>query len=643
MLKFSFSYILLPKIWRQNLNLKKNCSFLQISLSIIIDTIDYTQPFSFFLFNTMTTTTAALLQQTATTRTKSSFVSSSSSSSFSKKKAFSLSFARRSNFKISSKRGVEILPASLLGDREDKSLWDELLEAEDTSSDDGGGEYQSDASAKVMTTTTTRTDDDKNDVSSEQPLWEMLADEEEEEEEENRSALKKKANNNFKAKKKLSSSSSAKTTTKALRAKSSSSSSSSSSSQKKREDDTDISAEDAAAELFRDTTRDALRISKSDFTVSSIIDKINRGKVDLRPSYQREYVWTVRTASKLIESLLLNIPVPTMFFHEVKSGKLEVVDGKQRLTSIWSFVQNEFPGGQAFKLSGLEVYHELNGKTFDELNETFQEIILDYPLNVHTISKTSQPDFVFEVFERLNMGATQLNEQELRNCIYQGAYTDLLEELTLNESFLFANRSKMPHLRMRDRELILRFFTMQRTTPSGFYLPAKSWLNEEMRENKDLLPKEATEMTELFEKTLKLSVDIFGDCAFRPAKYPEASKKGQKVIAEDVSGIFVREYFESGEISVALWDTITSSFAKMVRDENETKLALEIKDEIVAAWINLATSDKFRRNMVSQPKAVLARDEMFRDMLLSLGLLSPNDEDENDGEEESEGSTKGPR
>ena len=589
------------------------------------------------------TTTTALLQQTVTTRTKSSFVSSSSSSSFSKKKAFSLSFARRSN-KISSKRGVEILPASLLGDREDKSLWDELLEAEDTSSDDGGGEYQSDASAKVMTTTTTRTDDDKNDVSSEQPLWEMLADEEEEEEEENRRDLKKKANNNFKAKKKLSSSSSsAKTTTKALRAKSSSSSSSSSSSQKKREDDTDISAEDAAAELFRDTTRDALRISKSDFTVSSIIDKINRGKVDLRPSYQREYVWTVRTASKLIESLLLNIPVPTMFFHEVKSGKLEVVDGKQRLTSIWSFVQNEFPGGQAFKLSGLEVYHELNGKTFDELNETFQEIILDYPLNVHTISKTSQPDFVFEVFERLNMGATQLNEQELRNCIYQGAYTDLLEELTLNESFLFANRSKMPHLRMRDRELILRFFTMQRTTPSGFYLPAKSWLNEEMRENKDLLPKEATEMTELFEKTLKLSVDIFGDCAFRPAKYPEASKKGQKVTAEDVSGIFVREYFESGEISVALWDTITSSFAKMVRDENETKLALEIKDEIVAAWINLATSDKFRRNMVSQPKAVLARDEMFRDMLLSLGLLSPNDEDENDGEEESEGSTKGPR
>ena len=72
---------------------------------------------------------------------------------------------------------------------------------------------------------------------------------------------------------------------------------------------------------------------EADFTVNSIIDKINRNKVNLRPSYQREYVWTVRTASKLVESMMLNIPIPTMFFHEVQSGLLEVVDGKQRLTS----------------------------------------------------------------------------------------------------------------------------------------------------------------------------------------------------------------------------------------------------------------------------------------------------------------------
>ena len=85
------------------------------------------------------------------------------------------------------------------------------------------------------------------------------------------------------------------------------------------------------------------------------MDKIRRGKLDLQPSYQREYVWDNRTASRLIESLLLNVPIPTLFFHEIRNGCLEVVDGKQRLTSIWSYIQEQFPDAEPFRLSGLEV------------------------------------------------------------------------------------------------------------------------------------------------------------------------------------------------------------------------------------------------------------------------------------------------
>ena len=189
----------------------------------------------------------------------------------------------------------------------------------------------------------------------------------------------------------------------------------------------------------------------------------------------------MRIASRLIESILLNVPIPTMFFHETANGVLEVVDGKQRLTSIWSYMEEKFPDGTEFKLQGLEVcpifhpvpltaalgaritscgglwrarcrhppphtfppalwarahplggpvtagagvpraqvYDEINDKKFSDLTEQQQETIKDYALNVHTISRHCEPDFVFEVFERLNMGATQLNEQELRNCIYQ--------------------------------------------------------------------------------------------------------------------------------------------------------------------------------------------------------------------------------
>ena len=361
--------------------------------------------------------------------------------------------------------------------------------------------------------------------------------------------------------------------------------------------------------LFK-VDRDALQIQKADFTVNSVIDKINRGKVNLRPSYQREYVWTVRTASKLVESLILNIPIPTMFFHETQSGKLEVVDGKQRLTSIWSFIQGKFPDGSPFKLTGLEVYEDLNGKTFTDLHERFQETILDYPLNVHTISRSSQPDFVFEVFERLNMGATQLNEQELRNCIYQGMYTDLLEDLVQNEHLLKIYRSKTPHLRMRDRELVLRYFTMLRTTPDGFFIPIKSWLNEEMRENKDMTPQDAGEMHESFTRTVKLAYEIFGDSAFRPTS---AVGKGKKVTEEDVNGMFFSEYFTSGEVNVALWDTLMYSLSRV-----DTEKALANKNAILAAWINLNNSSEFSKLTVSNPRAVTARHALWQEELAKI-------------------------
>lgn len=331
----------------------------------------------------------------------------------------------------------------------------------------------------------------------------------------------------------------------------------------------------------------------------------------MRPSYQREYVWTVRTASKLVESLMLNIPIPTMFFHEVHSGLLEVVDGKQRLTSIWSFIQGEFPDGTPFKLKGLEVYEELNDKTFSDLPSDLQERLLDYPLNVHTISRQSQPDFVFEVFERLNMGATQLNEQELRNCIYQGLYTDLLCELSADEHLLGIYRSKQPHLRMKDRELILRFFAMQRTTPAGFKSPIKSWLNEEIRENKDMTPQEAAEMGELFRETIRLVWEVFGDSAFRPVKLDKVTADGP--LEEELSGIFYRDFFENGEINVALWDTVMYSFAGRTEEE-----VLPNRERIMGAFIKLASGATFRKLLVSQPKAVVARAEAWGAIMDSI-------------------------
>lgn len=338
-----------------------------------------------------------------------------------------------------------------------------------------------------------------------------------------------------------------------------------------------------------------LQINKADYTVNSMIDKIDRGKLNLRPAYQREYVWDRRTASRLVESLLLNVPVPTLFFHETSQGELQVVDGKQRLTSIWSYMKGEFPDGSEFPLQGLEVYEELNGLRFAQLSEQQQEIIKDYALNVHTISRNCEPDFVFEVFERLNMGAMQLNEQELRNCIYQGSYTDLLAELAEHPTLLEITGSDKPHVRMKDRELILRFFAMQRTGPEGFKLPAKAWLNEEIRQQMDITEVEAAVMRKLFDKAINLAFEVFGKNAFRNVK-PKTN----------LSRLIGTGTFETGEVNVALWDTLLYSFALA-----EEEQVVEKKDKVLEEFVKMAGEPTFRKMLVSQPKAILARHEIW--------------------------------
>jgi hypothetical protein len=153
---------------------------------------------------------------------------------------------------------------------------------------------------------------------------------------------------------------------------------------------------------------------------------------------------------------------------------------------------------------------------------------------------------------------------------------------------------------MKDRELILRFFAMQRTKPQGMTSPIKAWLNEEIRENKDMTPQEANAMAEMFAETIGLVWEVFGDCAFRPVK------KDASPCEDDVKGLFYRDYFENGEINVALWDTVMHAFAGRTPEE-----VLPNKERIMAAFIKLAGGKTFRKLLVSQPKAVAARAEAW--------------------------------
>lgn len=192
----------------------------------------------------------------------------------------------------------------------------------------------------------------------------------------------------------------------------------------------------------------------SDWTISALRDKLDRGLLLLQPKFQCEYVWSLcpELPSRLIESLLLEIPIPPIYFGKDADGHLEMIDGQQRLTTLINFVSNKFP------LRKLNRMASLNHKFFKDLSTPMQEKILDTPIRSIVIDAAKNSDLRYEVFERLNRGSMVLNEQELRNCVYRGPFNDLLAELEEDVAWRKVEGGDTPDSRFKEREIILRFF-----------------------------------------------------------------------------------------------------------------------------------------------------------------------------------------
>lgn len=259
-------------------------------------------------------------------------------------------------------------------------------------------------------------------------------------------------------------------------------------------------------------TPDARPVSSqpNDWTVATLRDKYERGQIHLQPPYQRQYVWDLKPElpSRLIESLLLQIPIPPLYFVRLETGKSEVVDGQQRLTTLIRFVKNEFPLQKLQKLSSL------NSKRFCELSEQEQEKILDAPIRSIVIDSGTNLDLRYEIFERLNRGAMALNEQEIRNCVYRGAFCDLLVQLEKDANWRRVKGNNSPEPRFIEREMILRFFAFANRI--DYYKGnLKRFLNDYMGK---YAPKEDVQVAELgttFRQTMHNVYTVFGEYSGR--------------------------------------------------------------------------------------------------------------------------------
>lgn len=243
-------------------------------------------------------------------------------------------------------------------------------------------------------------------------------------------------------------------------------------------------------------------IQQYDYAVRTLVDMVMEGDLILNPDYQRLYRWEPEKASRFVESIVLNIPVPVVYFAEEGDGTFSVIDGQQRLTSLINFIKPE--AGQALTLTGLKLRPDINNKSFNELDRTDRSAITKRPIRCIVVLNESDKALKFEVFERLNTGSSALTEQEVRNSIFHGNFNDLIKSLAQNESFLEMIALPDQHKRnMKAEELILRFFAYRELSDTTDYPGSYTeYLNNYIEQNRSHSPSKLEELQKLFNDTV---------------------------------------------------------------------------------------------------------------------------------------------
>ena len=251
-----------------------------------------------------------------------------------------------------------------------------------------------------------------------------------------------------------------------------------------------------------------------DKSVSDVVRMITDKDLVLDPDYQRNYVWDNKKASKLIESIILNVPIPVIYVSEEKDSSWSVIDGLQRLNSLKRFFDGKF------KLSGLEVLYELNKCDFKMLPSKASRMLKNGLLRIVMVTADSNDDIKYDIFMRLNTGAVHLNEQELRNCLYRGKLNTFLQEEAKNLQWLEMLGLVEPHKRMSDRELLLRFLALgtnwdrQESMVKGYRGNMKSFLNAFMKQYQNDSGN-LNYFKTLCDETIAKVYEVYGADAFR--------------------------------------------------------------------------------------------------------------------------------
>ncbi|WP_202922829.1 DUF262 domain-containing protein [Pseudoxanthomonas daejeonensis] len=290
-------------------------------------------------------------------------------------------------------------------------------------------------------------------------------------------------------------------------------------------------ADDSSGDGWGDYPLDSVFVRTELRTVAEVVGRIEKGRYILDPDFQREFVWPTSKQSKLIESCVMRIPLPVFYVAEAPDGRIIVVDGLQRLTTLTRFINNQF------RLTGLVAAgstskgeHPLEGKYFEDLTINLRERVLDTQLTMYILDAKAPERARLDIFERVNSGEP-LTRQQMRNALYNGPATTWLREATEGHAFQVATDRRLNTKTMRDREAVNRF--------CAFYLLGElayttgdmdAFLASGLLKLSKLSEKERVELRRSFDAVMDLNRILFGEHAFRKSLFVNQTWAARSII-----------------------------------------------------------------------------------------------------------------
>lgn len=322
-----------------------------------------------------------------------------------------------------------------------------------------------------------------------------------------------------------------------------------------------------------------IRVEPKNFSLRQIIDMIEDKDLDLSPDFQRNFVWDAKRKSRLIESILLRIPIPVFYFSMDEMGVMHVVDGVQRLTTISQFMAGKFP------LQDLEYLKSLNGLRFTPkkqervdsnvfLDDTYSRRINATQISVNVIDSGSPGSVIYDVFRRINTGGRPLNDQEMRNCLMSKNLRHTLNEMSKSKAFMEATGKGIGTVRMQAQEMCLRFLSFKQLYDKdgnfdNYSGQMDSWLDEAAGKFSQQSLSSLDSLRGCFDRAMRNAFYLFGRHAFRRVRENTKPESGRyqinkalficwSVVLASIPEEKIRNNFQEGVMVAGLGKAIES-------------------------------------------------------------------------------------